>query len=315
MQIIRELIIMEELRRLNVELTSACNYACVSCPTHSLIRGKGVMSLELLKAIFDEVGNDLDRIFLWGYGEPLLHPDISEILKYANRFSVKKVLSTTGWMIENLKEPESLCQLDELIISINGLTKESYAKHQINGDLEKVLRGIKKISPIMHNSKTRFIMQMVVHKGNLGDIPEAKYFANKYGFDMLVLKSFNVMDKKQETFDEFVPLGTKFSRYKHKLDEFNVISDNRKYPCQDWMVVNWDGSVNPCCWDYTGKYNLGNVGKEGVYKVWNGFTALNHRNLIKKRNFLDICINCADSKIVNSYSFTVKGSDDVNKSI
>ncbi|MEK6857357.1 MAG: radical SAM protein, partial [Nanoarchaeota archaeon] len=125
---------IDELKRLNLELTSKCNYACAGCPTQELLRGKGTMKPELFKAILDETGNKLDRILLWGYGEPLFHPNISELIRYAGKFQTKKVMSTTGWKLEDIADLESLGQLDELIISINGLTQEIYAKHQINGD-------------------------------------------------------------------------------------------------------------------------------------------------------------------------------------
>lgn len=305
----------DRLQRLNLELTSRCNYACVGCPTHELIRGKGVMKPELFKEILNETGNELERVFLWGYGEPLLHPNISELVRYAGRFKTKKVMSTTGWRLEDLTDLESLGQLDELIISINGLNQEVYARHQINGDFEKVMRGVRKVAPIMQDSKTRFIMQIVAHKENLNDIPKAEDFARRYGFDALIVKSFNVMDRKQETFERFVPLGTPFSRYKKGLNDPPKIPENGIYPCQEWMVINWDGSVNPCCWDYRGEHNFGNVRDEGVDGVWNNFVASKHRDQIKIGRFLDICVDCANSKTVSSYSFTDKGGEDVKKSI
>lgn len=305
----------DKLQRLNLELTSKCNYACVGCPTHDILRGKGSMDIELYKAIFDEVGNNLERIFLWGYGEPLLHPQISDTLRYSKDFSTRKIMSTTGWRFEDLSDPESLTYLDELIVSINGLTPETYATHQVNGDLEKVVRGIKKISPIMRNSKTRFIMQTVAHKGNLDEIEDMEEFARKYGFDMLVIKSFNVMDRKQETFDKFVPLNTTYSRYQNGLNDPPKEPKNGVYPCEEWMVINWDGSVNPCCWDYRGQYNFGNVREEGVYGIWNNLVSSRHRDQIRNKKFLDICVDCANSKTVQTNSFTSKGGEDVKKII
>lgn len=305
----------DKLQRLNIELTSRCNYACVGCPTHKLLRGKGSIDADLFKAIFDEVGNKLERVFLWGYGEPLFHPQVTELLRYSDNFSAKKIMSTTGWRFEDFTDPDSLTCLDELIVSINGITPETYAIHQVNGDLEKVIRGIKKVSSILRNSKTRFIMQTIAHKGNLSELEKAEDFARKYGFDMLVIKSFNVMDDKQETFDKFVPLGTPYSRYKGGLNDPPKKPKNGVYPCEEWMVINWDGSVNPCCWDYKGEYNFGNVREQGVYGVWNNIIAFKHRNNIRQRKFLDICVDCANSKTVKAISFTNKGGEDVKKSI
>ena len=81
------------------------------------------------------------------------------------------------------------------------------------------------------------------------------------------------------------------------------------------MVINWDGSVNPCCWDYTGRYSLGNVAEEGVHGVWNNAAASGHRSQIRQEKLLDICVDCADSKTVSLHVFTDKGGNDVKKSI
>jgi len=305
----------DKLQRINLELTSRCNYACVGCPTHELIRGKGSMDSRLYQGIFDEVGNSLDRVFLWGYGEPLLHPQATELIRYAGNFSAKKVLSTTGWKLEDLSDVEALTKLDELIISINGLTPEVYAGHQINGDLEKVLRGVKRVSPILADANTRFIMQTVAHKGNLAQLPEAEKFAREYGFDMLVVKSFNVMDRTSETFDSFVPMGTRYSRYSKGLNDFAKVPESGIYPCEEAMVINWDGSVNPCCWDYKGEHNFGNVWDEGVQGVWENIQSSRHREKIKVESFLEICVDCANSKTVETKFFTDKGGEDVKKSI
>lgn len=305
----------DNLNRINLELTSRCNYACSGCPTHNLLRGKGSMNPDLFKSIFDEIGNNVERVFLWNYGEPLLHPNIGELIRYGKGFTAKKVLSSTGWKLEDLEDVQSLAKLDEFIISMNGFTPEVYSQHQINGDLEKVLRGLKRIAPVMADSNTRYILQTVAHKGNLGEIPLAETFAKKHGFDMLVVKSFNVMDRSQATFDRFVPLGTDFSRYKNGLNDPAKKPVSGVYPCEEAMVINWDGSVNPCCWDYLGEHNFGNVKDRGVYAVWNDISYQQHREDIRRNKFLEICIDCANSKTVSTTSFTEKGGEDVKKSI
>jgi len=306
---------IDQLKRINLELTSRCNYNCVSCPTNELLRGKGTMDIDLYKAIFDEAGDKLERAFLWNYGEPLLHSQVAELIRYSGKFSAKKVLSTNGWRLEDLEDPESLRELDELIVSINGLTPETYSIHQVNGDLEKVLRGIEKIAPIIRDSKTKFTMQAIAHKGNLDELRYFEDFAKKCGFDMFVIKSFNVMDRKQDTFHNFVPIGTEFSRYPHGLQNPPKIHEGGIYPCEEWMVINWDGSVNPCCWDYKGEHDFGNVREQGVYGIWESMNAFRHREKIRSKRFLDICNDCLGSKAVSSCSFTNKGGKDVNKSI
>jgi radical SAM protein with 4Fe4S-binding SPASM domain len=285
------------LKRLNIELTSRCNYSCVGCPTHSLRRGKGDIDPKLFLDIFKEVGNDVEKIYLWNYGESLLHPDIEEMLEGIRKYGCQKVLSTNGWKLEDFDDLKFLTTLDELLISINGLSEETYKIHQRGGDFNKVIRGIKKTSVVLKDSKTRYIMQFIASKHNLGEIKRLRAFAEEMGFKELFLKTFNVMDMNQETFDEFVPVETRYSRYsKNNPITIPQLSEKAR-PCQEWMVINWDGSVNPCCWDYKGAYVLGNVREQGVYGVWNSDKCVEHRKEIEENNFHEFCIDC----LVNTY--------------
>jgi radical SAM protein with 4Fe4S-binding SPASM domain len=256
------------------------------------------MDPALFFEILSEVGNRVDSVLLWNYGEPLLHPAIPELLEGIRAYACKKVISTTGWKLADFPDLRFLTSLDEIIVSINGLTQEVYDMHQNNGNLEKVIRGVKRLSLVLEGSKTRLIMQIIAHKGNLDQIGETQRFADDLGFHEVVIKSFNVMDSKQETFDAFVPVGTEYSRYKGPSPESYPSTTKGRHPCSKSMVINWDGSVNPCCWDYKGKYVLGNVKDGGVYGVWNSPTAQRLRTRVMKGEFLDFCIDCAGSKAI-----------------
>ena len=48
---------INELKRLNVEVTNICNYSCTGCPTLSLKRERGYMDSSLFFKIFEEAGN------------------------------------------------------------------------------------------------------------------------------------------------------------------------------------------------------------------------------------------------------------------
>lgn len=287
-----------ELKMINLELTSVCNYCCVGCPTLNLPRGNYHMDPNLVKNIFDECGDTIEKVFLWNYGEPLLHPAIIELLNYTSKFSCEKVLSTNGSLLRKFDNFDFLKNLDELIISINGFDSKTYRLHQKAGDLEKVSDGLVKCMPFLTKSKTRTILQTVVHKGNLKQLGKAKEFAEKFGFNEFVVKSFNVMDGKKETYKKFIPEEKKFSRYSEKLNSIHQKKTEKKYPCENWIVINSDGSVNPCCWDYKGKYILGNVVQQGVYGVWNSIKSLKFREEIRKGHLMSICVDCVGSKAI-----------------
>lgn len=288
---------MDELKRVNIEVSSKCNYRCVGCPNSELLRGNGDMESQLFFKIFEEIGNRVNQVMLWNYGEPLLHPEIDTLLEGIREYKCKKTMSTTGWKLSDFEDLSFMQSLDEVIVSINGLTQDTYRTHQRGGKLAKVVRGVKKLSEAIDRSKTRLIMQTLVTKDNIKQVDTTESFARDVGFSELVLKSFNVMDGKQETFDKFVPSGTTYSRYMGATPA-NAPKPNVNPPCLRWMVINWDGSVNPCCWDYRGDHILGNVKDNGVYAVWDSVLAKEHRLRVRENRFLSICIDCGGSKSI-----------------
>ena len=288
---------MDELKRLNIELSAHCGYKCVSCPNTYMERNKGHMSLDLFNRIFDEIDGRVQKVFLWNYGESLLNPNVGSMIYRTQDSSTYTVLSTTGSRLTKLEDLRFLGALDELIISINGLTQEIYEFHQVNGNLDNVKRGLARIAPIMEGSDTEYILQFVANLRNLEQVKELNDFAMEFCFKRVVVKSFNVMDGSDQTFRDFVPVGTKFSRYKQDKKTY-IPPEDKIEPCLEWMVINHNGDVNPCCWDYRGEYIMGNVGEEGVYVVWNSKKMIEHRKMIKSRHYLPICVDCKNGKVV-----------------
>jgi MoaA/NifB/PqqE/SkfB family radical SAM enzyme len=231
------------------------------------------------------------ELFLWNYGESLLHPRIREIADALRGYPGRTLLSTTGWMLDSFDDLSFLAPISEIILSLNGTTQDVYEQHQVGGELEKVLRGAKRLAAAV-GATTALTLQMVVNRANAGQIEATRALVDSIGFHKLRLKSFSVMDQSRSTYDRFVPGDTRLSRY----SEFGVLKPALRRmqpaPCQDWMIVNWDGTVNPCCWDYDGTHILGNVRTEGVFGVWRGMTVAAHLRRIAAGDYYDICDRC-----------------------
>ncbi|MEK6934347.1 MAG: radical SAM protein [Nanoarchaeota archaeon] len=273
------------LDRLNIELSAHCSYACVSCPNTFMERRKGHMNLNLFKLIYDEIEDSVMKVFLWNYGEPLLNPQIGEIIAYTNNKGPRTILSTTGVTLSSRDDVSFLGQLGELIISVNGFDEGTYSFHQKGGSLEDIANGLERIKTTMQDSNTLYVLQTVLNSQNISQIEQAHEFAARYGFNKLVLKSFNVMDDKPETRKLFVPEGSKFSRSDTSERLFG-------YPCLNWMVINWNGDVNLCCWDYEGKIIVGNVREQGVFGVWNSDMMESLKSKLESEKILPYCGSC-----------------------
>ena len=62
-------------------------------------------------------------------------------------------------------------------------------------------------------------------------------------------------------------------------------------------MVNWDGTVSPCCYDKDGNYALGNALANGgsFENVWSGKAYKGLRDaVLKDRASIPICRNCSE---------------------
>jgi MoaA/NifB/PqqE/SkfB family radical SAM enzyme len=82
---------------LQVEPTNLCTLRCPLCPSGrgELSRERGFMPPQMFEQLMDETGRSLSLIILWGWGEPLLHPDLPRIIRAAKRHNVAVVTSTS----------------------------------------------------------------------------------------------------------------------------------------------------------------------------------------------------------------------------
>lgn len=281
------------LRQLNLEMSSVCHYSCVGCPQTYMTRHKGHMSLSLYSAILKEVGHSLERVYLWNYGEPLLNPKAMEMLDLLRQYSVGGFLSTTGLTFQKNQDWSPLTALEELIVSINGLDEATYAYHQKGGTLSGVMLGLPKIGSIMAGARTRYVLQFVAHRNNLHQIPQLMDFARRFGFKQVCVKTFSVMDGLESTFRDFVPDESTLSRYAVKNPNVSV----RRDPCRHWLVINHNGDVLPCCFDYNSEVVLGNA-NDGVQTIWTSQIARLHLRRITEHDYYHFCDACTRTATV-----------------
>lgn len=289
---------MPPLKRINVEVSGYCNYSCVSCPNADgrLIRGKGFMNTGLFNKILDESKNSLEKIYFWNYGEPLLHPRIQDLLGRVGELHPKTIMSTNGSKLVSFKDLSFLLNLDEIIVSINGVTPEVYSYHHRGGNLKTVLKGVRKLSEYTGGDEgTDFTLQMVINKKNVSQIEKFLGLAESYRADRAVLKTFNVMDGKRTTYEEFVPDQKEYSRERNE-------SRPSRLPCLESTVINWNGSINPCCWDYEGRHVLGDISSQGLHEAWDSEEYKLFREYIRD-NELDICSDCSVNNVVKEVRF------------
>jgi MoaA/NifB/PqqE/SkfB family radical SAM enzyme len=116
-----------------VEITNACNFKCTWCPDEIMGRRRGFMKKERVFRILDEVAEKRSRlgpvfpVKLHQMGEPMLHPDLPEIVAHAESRGVPIELNTNCGLI-TAERIEALykARLTNLILSYQTPDPETF---------------------------------------------------------------------------------------------------------------------------------------------------------------------------------------------
>jgi radical SAM protein with 4Fe4S-binding SPASM domain len=271
---------------LDIESTSACNLRCPFCASTANTWGydkKGYMDFSLYKKIVDEgAENGLCALKLSLRGEPLLHPQLSDMIRYAKDKGIIDVYINTNAMLLNENKFEQLIDvgLDRLSISIEGYEKEVYERYRTGASFEKLLNHVSRLIDIRNQRK-------VLH-------PQIRI--------QTVL--FNELKRD---FDEYVAFWSKFADEVSYLDGREETEEREEsYQIADWacpflwqrMTILWNGTVLPCLmhgiYDFTNMI-LGHISDCSMASLWHGDKANRLRELHKngKSHELQACRQCS----------------------
>lgn len=249
-------------------VTLATNNACQSHCKYCKIptRRQPEMSREEIFRLIDEIcACGVQRLGLWG-GEPLLHPHIIDIVKYAHESGLYVTLDTNGYLLP--QKTEIFRYLDHLIISLDG----PEAAHDANrepGSWKKTMAAIECVPAgyplwtitvltknnidctdwIIEEAKKRHFIptfQVLHHSEHFGINQELRPDAEAYR---------RCLSHLAEARRQGAPIGTSLSCFEHLIDwkdyQKNVSAEAGKGWKHCWggkFFVNVDvnGDVYPC---------------------------------------------------------------------
>lgn len=166
------------LNRLYIEPTNRCNLNCITCMRNIWDEALGNMSASVFERIMADQASfsPPPNIFFGGIGEPLVHPDIVEMVARAKSVSGHVELITNGMLLtDEIIAGLIEAQLDLLWVSIDGATPESYLDVRLGDNLALVLENIKRLRAA-RDQAYRFYPQLgiafVAMKRNIADLPE-----------------------------------------------------------------------------------------------------------------------------------------------
>ncbi|MDI1355456.1 MAG: radical SAM/SPASM domain-containing protein [bacterium] len=286
----------------SVEPTTSCNLRCPQCPSglREFTRPTGMLSSGLFEKIILQLKHELHSLTFYFQGEPYLHPEFLNMVKFANRHRIYTSTSTNAHYLseENAKQTV-LSKLDKLIISVDGLTQEVYEQYRVGGTLAKVIEGTKEVlkqRQLLNSRTPHVIWQFVVFKPNQSQIEGIKKLGKELGVDEVKIKTAQIYDF--ETSDELIPDREEFSRYrKNEAGGYELINKLQNQCWRMWQgcVITWDGKIVPCCFDKDAHHQLGSLETNPFKEIWFSERYNNFRkSVLTGRKNIEICKNCSE---------------------
>lgn len=282
---------------LSIEPVNYCNLKCPECPTGNgeMIRPKQAVPINLCKKIIDETQSYLSFINFYFQGEPFLHPDAADMIKYADEHNIYTATSTNGHFIdESLAEKIVLSGLQKIIISLDGYDQQSYEQYRKQGDYSKAISAIRLIADAKHKhrSSTPFIhVQTLLLSTTQNHLKEIKQAALGEGANKVVFKTAQFYDLANR--NKLLPKPDKSRYSKTKDGDFQLDGKmlNRCWRAWSNPVICSDGQMAPCCFDKNADYAYGTTAKESLGEVWQNRDKM-HTLILSDKSKIEMCHNC-----------------------
>ncbi len=291
---------------ISIEPTTACNLKCPQCPSglRQFTRPTGNLKPNVNQNILNQLGKHLQYINYYFQGEPFINPHFLDFVKQGRQKNIYVLTSTNAHFIdEDTAKNVVKSELNELVISIDGTTQETYSNYRVDGELNKVIEGVKNMVKAKKQLKSKYpiiTLQFLVTQQNEHQINEIKSLKNTLGADNLNLKTIQVYDF--ENGNPLLPSNERYSRYKKdKNGKFKLKNKMSNHCWRMWStcVFTWDGKIVPCCFDKDAQHQMGVLNKNDFKTIWKSDVYQKFRqDIIKDRQSIDICSNCSEgSKI------------------
>lgn len=244
---------------MDVEISALCNMKCPMCfTTTDAFRNevdKGFMDFELFKKIIDEaVRYNAYSIRISHRGEPFIHPQAVDFIKYAKQKGIKEVatLSNVLALTPEIFEKAMLAGLDWLTISVDGIG-ETYESIRQPAKFEDTVNTIKEYKRIKDQAKSK---KPVIKIQSIWPA---------------------IKDNAQEWIDLFSPYVDNMASnplidYLHN-DDPETIEYWDDFDCPtpyQRLTVLFNGKVPYCHNDEFEMMIIGDVNNESIYSIWNG---------------------------------------------
>ena len=294
----------------NVEITTRCNLKCKYCSRSFLNKEGKDMPKEVFQRIIDSLPHAY-RITLVGLGEPLLHPEITDIVSFAAGRGRRVALVTNAMQLDApFSEKLIKAGLSSIAFSIDAAEQDMASELRTGTDLKRVIANIRNFVEIARSTRNVSIAVFsAVSACSVKKLPSLIDIVADLGVNVLMMTDLNFEQNVSDTLWKNINAGGieiirktvshAFSRKLpvlsvHGLEEFGLAeryrdflllppdklysrSAKRTWCHSPWQTVpvNVQGDVTVC--DCQPEKTIGNLIDQPISEIWNNEIMVEHR--------------------------------------
>lgn len=270
----------------DLEVASICDLACGFCYRQYVSTPDKIMKKELAFELIDQAAklNIPSMKFNWR-GEPLLNPQLPEIVDYAKKKGILETIINTNATKLNTETSKKIIKsgLDLMIYSFDGGSKKTYEEMRPGrfrkNNFDDIYQNILKFSKIKKEMKSKFPrtkIQMILtdqtrkdkkkfyelFKDIVDDV-SVKQYTERGGNLTDLNKKFetNLRNKKEKLISKYGKDAVLMKDSKNDI----YISKGR-LPCEQpfqRLLTTYDGKVGMCCYDWGATHTVGYLDELG----------------------------------------------------
>jgi len=222
----------DHIQHLRLAIDDSCNLRCPSCRKGMIFHKEG-SAYNLGIRLADKINE-----WLYHYEHPIqVHigsdgdPFASHVYRHfmeqtPERDNIKYSILTNALMFKEFhtRVPYVINNLQELGVSIDGASKNTYEKLRLGGKWDKINENLECISNLKQKHGFRFILHFVVQKDNYHEMEDIMMLGQKYNADRVWLSrihDWNTFDNfpQHNIFDQGHPLHTDFKERLARLEQ------------------------------------------------------------------------------------------------
>ena len=306
-------------------ITRMCNLRCVHCYNDSgLDKAPNEVTTEQAKTVLDDLAQfDVPSVLFSG-GEPLMRPDLLELIGYAGQCGLRTVISTNGTLITaDIAKQIKQQGVSYVGISLDGIGKINDKFRKVDGAFDKTVRGIRNCmdAGLRVGLRLTLTKETVQDLGKLFDFFEAEgieracfYHLVPSGRARKIATEDLTNTQTRQAIDMILAKTKQFKESGRKTDILTVdnhvdgiylylklLAKSPQRADKVWKLLLWNGGgmyssgVGIGCIDFNGKvhpdqfwghYDLGDIHEKPFSAIWTNPTEPLLKGLRNRRGYV-----------------------------